>query len=388
MKKTLVALLLAVLCTLSLVSCSDGRLDYDKVNLVNEGYVTVGDYKNIGFDLGMIVSMPSETDILAHLGHMADHLTALDRAAADGDVVSINFVGTINGVEFDGGSADNSFVRLGSDMMIDGFEDGIVGMKAGEVKTIDVTFPEDYGNVSLNGKPAKFKITLNAAVLEDPEVISHINAENPTNSYQWQMIAGYVTVNKYPEKYLDTIAERIYDNYEYSLRMQGLMENVENYGITMEQCTEEAKAAIDDEFAVYAIVQAEGLTYTKEEFDAKASTLATSYGYDKVNEFINAYGRDNIELELYREKVVAKVTELSKISSEKAREEYEATATDEPELTDEPTETTFPSLDEVIPEASGGLELPIAPEEEDETEAPAEEAIIGGADEPTDIVVE
>lgn len=88
--------------------------------------------------------------------------TPIDRAAIDGDKVNINFVGTKDGVEFAGGKADNQSLVLGSGSMIPGFEEGIVGMKVGEEKTIAVTFPEDYKSEELKGARAEFKITLNS----------------------------------------------------------------------------------------------------------------------------------------------------------------------------------------------------------------------------------
>jgi trigger factor len=88
--------------------------------------------------------------------------SAVERAAADGDQVNINFVGTKDGVEFAGGKADNHSLVLGSKSMIPGFEEGIVGMKAGEQKVISVTFPEDYQAEELKGAAAQFAITVNS----------------------------------------------------------------------------------------------------------------------------------------------------------------------------------------------------------------------------------
>ena len=87
--------------------------------------------------------------------------SVIDRAAADGDQVNINFVGTKDGVEFAGGKADNHNLILGSKSMIPGFEEGIVGLKAGEQKVISVTFPEDYPAEELKGAAAQFSITVN-----------------------------------------------------------------------------------------------------------------------------------------------------------------------------------------------------------------------------------
>lgn len=84
------------------------------------------------------------------------------RAAAEGDQVNINFLGTKDGVEFAGGKGDNQNLVLGSKSMIPGFEDGVIGLKAGEEKTIKVTFPADYQAEELKGAAAEFKITVNS----------------------------------------------------------------------------------------------------------------------------------------------------------------------------------------------------------------------------------
>jgi trigger factor len=88
--------------------------------------------------------------------------SVVERAAADGDQVNINFIGTKDGVEFAGGKADNHNLVLGSKSMIPGFEEGIVGLKTGEQKVISVTFPEDYQAEELKGAAAQFAITVNS----------------------------------------------------------------------------------------------------------------------------------------------------------------------------------------------------------------------------------
>jgi len=85
----------------------------------------------------------------------------VERAAAEGDRVNIDYTGTRDGEAFDGGSATGSDLELGSDRMIPGFEDGVVGMVAGEEKTLQLNFPEDYHNEDLKGAAVEFKITLN-----------------------------------------------------------------------------------------------------------------------------------------------------------------------------------------------------------------------------------
>ena len=84
-----------------------------------------------------------------------------ERAAAEGDKVNIDYAGTKDGEAFEGGSAEDSDLELGSGRMIPGFENGIVGMKAGEEKTLELSFPEDYHNEDLKGAAVEFKVTLN-----------------------------------------------------------------------------------------------------------------------------------------------------------------------------------------------------------------------------------
>lgn len=86
----------------------------------------------------------------------------VDRAAAEGDQVNIDFVGTRDGEEFQGGSAEGQALELGSGSMIPGFEDGLVGLKAGDEKTLSLTFPEDYQAEELRGAAVEFKVKVNS----------------------------------------------------------------------------------------------------------------------------------------------------------------------------------------------------------------------------------
>ena len=130
-------------------------------------YVTLpDDYADITIsaDLGQV----SDDDINNYidtnvLSNFATDEQITDRAAADGDTVNIDYVGRIDGVEFDGGNTNGNGadLTLGSGTYIDNFEDQIVGHTPGETFDVTVTFPEDYGNDDLNGKEAVFETTLN-----------------------------------------------------------------------------------------------------------------------------------------------------------------------------------------------------------------------------------
>jgi trigger factor len=117
------------------------------------------------FELTNFKAEVTETDVDNMIEVLRKHQASwsvVERAAADGDQVNINFVGTKDGVEFAGGKADNHTLVLGSKSMILGFEDGVVGLKAGEQKVISVTFPEDYQAAELKGAAAQFAITVNS----------------------------------------------------------------------------------------------------------------------------------------------------------------------------------------------------------------------------------
>ena len=93
---------------------------------------------------------------------------SVERAAEQGDKVNIDYAGTRNGELFEGGSAEGSDLELGSGRMIPGFEDGIVGMKPGEEKTLQLTFPESYHNEELQGAEVEFRVTLNKVLEQVP----------------------------------------------------------------------------------------------------------------------------------------------------------------------------------------------------------------------------
>ena len=124
--------------------------------------VKLGKYK--GVEIKKIEHKVTAEDVNHEWKHMAEKnvrvVTVEDRAVKDGDLTTIDFVGTVDGVEFDGGKAENYELEIGSHSFIAGFEDQIIGMKKDDVKDINVTFPEDYFTKDLAGKPAVFKVTL------------------------------------------------------------------------------------------------------------------------------------------------------------------------------------------------------------------------------------
>ena len=156
-------------------------------------YVTLPDYETIEVPASAVT--PTEDEIQAQVDSLvssyAEQVQITDRAIEDGDSVNIDYAGSIDGVEFEGGSTGGAgtTVTIGVTNYIDDFLEQLIGHKPGESFDIEVTFPEDYGNEELNGKDAVFSITVNYIVeTVTPEVTDAWVAETLT-SYGWTTIA-------------------------------------------------------------------------------------------------------------------------------------------------------------------------------------------------------
>lgn len=116
-----------------------------------------------GYELTRLSAEIKDSDVdkaIESLREQQASFSEVERAAADGDQATIDFVGTKDGEEFQGGKGDDFKLVLGSGSMIPGFEDGVVGMKSGDTKTLDLTFPEDYQVDDLKGADVKFDVTV------------------------------------------------------------------------------------------------------------------------------------------------------------------------------------------------------------------------------------
>ena len=141
---------------------------------VFEVYPTVKPADMKGAEIEKQTASVSDVDVdnmVNKLRERSASWNAVEREAADGDQVDVDFKGTIEGETFEGGEGSGMKVKLGSKQMIAGFEDGLIGKSAGNSMTLDLTFPEDYHAKDLAGKPVQFEITLNAVEeVELPEV--------------------------------------------------------------------------------------------------------------------------------------------------------------------------------------------------------------------------
>ena len=183
--KKIISLLLAGVMMLSITACgnnADGKKELSQaekqgaayLNQFNPGdFVTLGDYK--GIEVTVPKATVTDEEVEEYLNYLPSYYSTqvdvMDRAAVNGDTVDIAFVGKIDGVEFEGGSAESYNLTLGSHQFIDGFEDGVVGMMPGDTKDLELKFPENYGKEDLAGKAVVFTVTVNRIIeYETPEL--------------------------------------------------------------------------------------------------------------------------------------------------------------------------------------------------------------------------
>ena len=300
--------------------------DYASVKLSE--YVTLGKYKGVSVTL-TTSSEITDADVQAYIDEMmayyATEQDVTDRPAALGDTVVIDFVGTVDGVAFSGGTADDQSLTLGAGGYIDGFEDGIVGMNIGETKTIDVTFPEGFQNADLAGKPAKFAITLDSIketvapeyndtfVREELEYDTKAEFEAEVKdllkAYREEEILAEkqdgvftiavdnATVTGYPE---GVVEDYMYQQIDY-VKSYATM-----YGMTYSDFTEQvigmsaaayeaevrasAEAAVKQEMVLYAIAQAENLSGSEDERKAAEDYYLTYYGAEDIASLCTSIG--------------------------------------------------------------------------------------------------
>ncbi len=251
-----------------------------------------------------------EKEIDGMRDRIAEKVSVTDRAAQEGDTVNIDFVGKKDGEEFEGGSAEKFDLTLGSHQFIPGFEESVVGMKIGEVRDINVTFPEDYQAENLKGQKAVFTVTLHsiqgkqlpalddefakkmgsdsleayrAKVRERLEKNAASRALNETENSIIEEIAKGASA-EIPDAMIERQEDASMQRMEYNLMYQGIkMEDYLKYiGTTRDEYKknfeEEAKKNVLHQLIVEKIIELEKIEATQEEIDAKIEEQAKSVG--------------------------------------------------------------------------------------------------------------
>ena len=298
--------------------------------------VKLGKYK--GIELKKIEYTVSDKDVEHELGHMAEHnarlVTVEDRPVEKGDITIIDFAGSINGVAFEGGTATNQELEIGSNKFIPGFEDQIIGMKVNEEKDINVTFPEDYFSKDLAGKEATFKVTLHEIKKKElpkidddfakdvsefdtladlkADIKSKMEKENEERAKYESEEAAIEAVCKdvevdIPSGMIETEIDNMVKDIENKLSYQGL--TLDQYlkltNKTMEnlrkEFDEQANKAVKSRLVLEAIIKAEDIKPDDKEVEEKVKEMAKNYGRPEdellKNEGFKNYIVDNMKYE-------------------------------------------------------------------------------------------
>jgi len=231
------------------------------------------------------------------------------RAAQNGDIANIDFVGTVDGVKFDGGEAQGFDLTLGSGQFIPGFEEQVVGMNVGEEKDVNVTFPENYQAAELKGKAAVFAVKLNSLQAKEmPELTDEFikdatgsetveaykaktkerlekQAERRANDATENSILDAIAENTevvIPQAMIDREIDGLVQKFEYQLMYQGLklQEYLDFLKTTMadfrKQYEEQATKNVKSQLIISEIIKTEKIEATEEEVDAKVAEQAAS----------------------------------------------------------------------------------------------------------------
>ena len=298
--------------------------------------VELGKYK--GIEIKKIEYNTTDKDIEHELGHMAERNSRLvsieDRPVEKGDITTIDFVGSVDGVEFEGVKAEDHVLEIGSNTFIPGFEDQIIGMKIDEVKDIKVKFPDDYFSKDLAGKDAVFKVTLHEIKKKELPKIDDEFAKDVSefdtldelkNSIKEKLDTENTEKTKYeteeeaikavcdntkldiPNGMIELEIDNMVKDMENRLSYQGL--NLNQYLQIMakteteirDNFKEQAERNIKSRLVLEAIVKVENIETTPEEIDEKIKEMAKQYGRKEdellANEQLKGYVKGNLETE-------------------------------------------------------------------------------------------
>ena len=296
-----------------------------EITITGKPEVKLGDYKNLKVKKEDVEVSKEEVD--HEIEHLREQFAEIrvkeDGEVEDGDTAVIDFKGTVDGKELEGGSGENFPLEIGSHTFIPGFEEGVLGMKVGEEKDLHLKFPEDYVK-DLAGKEVVFHVTLNEIKTRilpdiDEDFFKDLGYDKVTNQDELVIEVEKVIKDKktqdaddrfleevlknasenmevdLPEEIIDDEVHRMMHQFESQLKMQGLtldqyMEftkmSHEDFHKNMEP---EAIKRIKYRYLIEAVAEKEKIEVTDEEAEKDADEMAKNYGISK-EELVNAFG--------------------------------------------------------------------------------------------------
>lgn len=318
-------------------------------DVVTKPEVRLGAYKDLEVSVEVSKEV-TDAEVDERIERERNNLAELvlkDGAAAEGDTVVIDFVGSVDGVEFDGGKGDNFSLGLGSGQFIPGFEDQLVGHSAGETVDVVVTFPEDYQAADLAGKEAKFVTTIHEVkekevpalddelakdIDEEVETLAELKekyrkelAEAKEASYNDAVEAAAIDlavenaeIVDLPEEMIHEEVHRAVNEFLGNMQRQGISPDMyfQITGTTQEdlhkQYEADAAARTKTNLVVEAVAKAEGFEASAEEVEAEITSLATDYNMeaDRVRQLLS---EEMLKHDIAVKKAVEVITSTAKV---------------------------------------------------------------------------
>ena len=350
MKKKYAVLAAGVLAAvLALTGCS-GEISND--------YITISQYKGVEAEAGDTTEVTDE-DVDTQIDstrQMYAELENVDRPAENGDTVTIDYVGTLNGEAFEGGSSEDYQLELGSGTFIDGFEDGIVGHSAGETFDLNLTFPDDYGSTDLAGKDVVFTVTLKTvsisnvpelndefvqSVSEDSSTVEEYRKEvrrmledNYAESAQltltenaWSAVMDNTEVKQYPDGAVDEMKNTIREQYQNMADSYGMefADFLSSYMGMDEDTFEEqlqtaAENQVKQDLIVDLIIDEENLDVSDAALEELYNQYVEDYGFSSLDDLKSAATEEELEdmarLQIVQEFIVDNCEQVQSSDSE------------------------------------------------------------------------
>ena len=312
-------------------------------------YITLGEYK--GLILDNTVEVITDDDMQARIDQeLQDKAEAVSDGAKEGDLVTVNYVGTIDGETFDGGTANNYDFIIGNGGMFQEFEQGVVGMKKGETKEISIDFPSDYSDSTLAGKKADYKVTVQnvrrAPELTDEWVTKNTDyttveeyregtrktlekearesAGEVLKNTAWNTVLENTEVKEYPEADVENAISEFRKSMEVYAKQADmtLEEFVESQGISQdafdEQSRQYAEGKVKQNLIVQGIMDAEGLSLDDKESLKVQEELVKQMGAANLAELVDTYGQSYVDESVGLLRVEDFIVKNAKVSEKSA----------------------------------------------------------------------
>ena len=317
--------------------------------VVTKPEVKLGEYKNLEVSVDVSKEV-SDADVDAKIERERNNLAELvlkEDKAANGDTVVIDFVGTVDGVEFDGGKGDNFSLELGSGQFIPGFEDQLVGHAAGETVEVNVTFPEDYQATDLAGKDAKFVTTIHEVkekevpalddelakdIDEDVETLDELKEkyrkelaesketafDDAVESAALDLAVENAEIIELPEEMVHEEVHRSVNEFLGNMQRQGISPDMyfQITGTTQEDLHKQHEADAEKRtrtnLVIEAVAKAEGFEASDEDIESEISSLATDYNMEveRVRQLLSA---DMLKHDIAIKKAVELITSTATV---------------------------------------------------------------------------